>query len=160
MPRIQRKLKRKRKAYTAVHIHQLLTGVAYLRGEGFNKQKGDGCQQNDQRAMQVAWEKLRDSLLPSFIEKHPGRRPYAWWKFDAPERRRRINGKLHPFDNPKRKAWIKRTINSTGYPSADFYVLSFGKPAVFCVPADWNAVYETEADYLSRLGLLMPGEKI
>ncbi|MCC6228523.1 MAG: hypothetical protein IT432_04775 [Phycisphaerales bacterium] len=34
-----------------------------------------------------AWEELRDELLPEFIREHPLTRPWAWWRFDAPEPR-------------------------------------------------------------------------
>lgn len=31
-----------------------------------------------------AWRELRDELLPQWIKDHPGSRPWAWWKIDAP----------------------------------------------------------------------------
>ena len=31
-----------------------------------------------------AWYELRQRILDSFITEHPGRRPWAWWEFDAP----------------------------------------------------------------------------
>ena len=35
------------------------------------------------------WAQLRDELLPAWIEKNPGTRPWAWWQVDAPEPRKR-----------------------------------------------------------------------
>lgn len=32
----------------------------------------------------TAWEKHREIVLPRWIEKHPGTRPVAWWRFEAP----------------------------------------------------------------------------
>lgn len=34
--------------------------------------------------LQRAWNQARDKLLPEFIDKFPGTRPWAWWKFDQP----------------------------------------------------------------------------
>lgn len=31
-----------------------------------------------------AWDALREDLLPDFIRRNPGRRPWGWWRFDAP----------------------------------------------------------------------------
>ncbi len=43
------------------------------------------------------WREHRAELLPEFIAEHPGRRPHAWWRFDAPERsRKRLGGRGTP----------------------------------------------------------------
>src|SRR2546426_907078 len=43
--------------------------------------------------MRRLWREHRDELLPDFISTHPGRRPHAWWLFDAVEpSRRRLGG--------------------------------------------------------------------
>jgi hypothetical protein len=39
---------------------------------------------NDLPAWCAIWAELRDELLPQFIRENPGRRPAAWWRFDAP----------------------------------------------------------------------------
>jgi len=39
------------------------------------------------RAAKEAWKLCRDELLGNYIPKHPGRRPRAWWHFDAKEDR-------------------------------------------------------------------------
>ena len=30
------------------------------------------------------WEEIKGDLLPQFIRKNPGKRPYGWWLFDGP----------------------------------------------------------------------------
>lgn len=41
---------------------------------------------NDQEHREC-WEQHRDVVLPEYIVEFPGRRPDAWWRFDAPEPR-------------------------------------------------------------------------
>ena len=86
--------------------------------------------------MKAAWWELRDELLPTWIEQHPGTRPYAWWRFEVPEPRRQVS------PGPE----------SIG--PADW----FGCPSSFRgMPQD--GMFETEGEYLDRLGLLTPGEE-
>ena len=93
MPRVRRKLKHRRAGYTDAHIRQLLTGHDYLR-KAFGRDTIYG--RRDLEGMRLAWEDLRDELLTEWISQHPTTRPYAWWKFDASERRRRSRSSLVP----------------------------------------------------------------
>jgi len=134
--------------------------------------------------MRKGWKVLRGELLPKWIAEHPGTRPYAWWVFDAPERRRRIgtmhprcpgkdrhtlsesdyelveDGKSHPFANPERTAkvdnWRRQYPDVAG---RDAYSLHRGVPACLLVRDDFYARYESEAAYLHRLGLLTESER-
>ncbi|NQU23106.1 MAG: hypothetical protein HQ567_17650 [Candidatus Nealsonbacteria bacterium] len=153
MPRVKRKSKRRRlTGYTEAHVKHLLTGHDFF-GEGFR---------GDRAAMRQAWEALGSDLLGDWINEHPGTRPYAFWVFDAPERRRRIDGKAHPFDNPERQAHVER-IAETPEARPDYretmYQLSYGTPNSLCMRDDFEAEYETELDYLDRLGLLTENER-
>ena len=86
--------------------------------------------------MEAAWWELRDELLPTWIEQHPGTRPYAWWRFEAPDSRRQVSP----------------GAESIG--PADW----FGCPSSFrAMPHD--EMFETEGEYLDRLGLLTPHEE-
>lgn len=120
------------------------------------------------------WAKFRDEFLQTWIAEHPGTRPWAWWQWDAPERRHRIgswnNGRFvpdkkpHPFENPAREKIIAQDLaDGDCHPDylEDAYRLTFGVPAIFFgeIMDDWVAAYEDEADYLARLGLLLPGEQ-
>lgn len=181
MPRVKRRTKRRRTGYTDAHIRQLLTGHEWF-GDAFGR---DDRGTLDVDAMREAWEALRGELLPKWIAEHPGTRPYAWWVFDAPERRRRIgtmrplypvkeidhmtpephcelveDGKPHPFDNPERNAKVdewRRTYPDVANRAA--YKLYFGKPSCLMTADDFEAAYESEAEYLDRLELLTDDER-
>jgi len=47
----------------------------------------------DSSSARRVWREYRAELLPEFVVEHPGTRPHAWWRFDAPEpSRRRLGG--------------------------------------------------------------------
>lgn len=87
----------------------------------------------DADGLAAAWEELHEELLAAHIAEHPGTRPWAWWAFDAPESRRFLGDEpedLSPFG-----VW-------------------------YGMASSWGcAFYETEADYLDRLGLLTDAER-
>ena len=132
MPRKTRR-KRRTNKYNEWHLHQLATGHCYIAGTAFD---------DDMEALQVAWEQLRDRFMEVWKAEFAGTRPHAWWKFDAPERRQRIDGNPHPFDNQERK---------------DFQ-LRYGKPRMLVLTDDFMAEYEGQLEYLLRLGLIEPEE--
>ncbi|MBN2559398.1 MAG: hypothetical protein JXQ75_00510 [Phycisphaerae bacterium] len=114
----------------------------------------------DPDAMRGAWETLRAELLPKWIAAHPGTRPYAWWVFDAPERRRRTDGRPHPFDNIERNTKVNDWRQKyTDVADREAYKLWFGKPGCLMVLDDFHAVYEAEAEYLDRHGLPTEDER-
>jgi len=91
------------------------------------------------------WEKEGARLLSAWIRQHPGTRPFAWWRYQAPERRRQIGGSgmaasdkwpavMPRFDDFGRSGWMV-DVNPEDPP-----------------------VFETEKDYLDRLGLLKARE--
>ena len=131
--------------------HQMPTGFAFF-GDGY------GRTNPDRERMQADWEQYRDDLLAEWIQKHPGTRPFAWWLFDSPERRRTADGSVHPFDNPERIAHVEEC--RLLYPNSpmDAYRLRYGRPSTHVGFGDGLVRYESEADYLSRLDLLLPGE--
>ena len=104
------------------------------------------------------WESCRDTFLPAWIAKRPGTRPWAWWRWEAPERRRRIDGGMHQFDVPSYIAEAKR-IKRDHPEGVDLMATTFGLPRYSGKNTDWTAEYETEFDYLQRLNLLAPGER-
>lgn len=134
------------------------------------------CMYGDERTQfmedaKKLWPRVRDDFLQSWVAEHPGERPWAWWAWDAPERRRRIgtrkgdkvvkDKKPHPFDSLARRKLIEAEVKSgEAHPDSltDAYRLRFGVPTVYWVEDDWDAVYEDECDYLRRLGLLLRGE--
>lgn len=117
--------------------------------------------------MAGAWQFLRPQLLAEWIalpkrpgdRGGPGTRPAAWWVYDAKERRQRIDGGVYPFDNPERQAKVAGIVGQYPHRAGDFDYLFYGLPCPLVVPDDFAAVFETEFDYLKRLGLLMDGEE-
>jgi len=39
----------------------------------------------DMELARAVWQEHRDELLSKYVADHPGRRPWAWWQFDAPD---------------------------------------------------------------------------
>jgi hypothetical protein len=81
--------------------------------------------------------------LRAHIRGHPGTRPWAWWRYEAREPRRRLGGKGVSL----RDDW-----SYWGTPGS--YVYEYDDD-------QWDPpVYETQAAYLERLGLLLPEERV
>jgi hypothetical protein len=129
----------------------------------------DADDSGDDEAIRAAWNELRPTLLPKWISDRPGTRPYAWWRFEAPERRQRIDGKPHPFDCKERTLHVAKNDNPDFWKRA--YGLHWGVPACFIPPFDGDLyrdfmqnilhgresqIFEPEWNYLQRLGLLLP----
>jgi len=103
------------------------------------------------------WEQVREQFMDRWVQKHPATRPWAWWKLDAPELRRRSDGEPHPFDDPGYCAEDKRV--KAEYPQGiDMLATSYGLPR-YSDTDHVDGVYETEYDYLERLGLLAGSER-
>lgn len=117
--------------------------------------------------LRSTWGRVRDRLLAEWAAAHPGTRPDGWWTFDAPEPRRRLGGigtaaheclnvALH-LDRGIPSQWLDADDVETFAPIR----ASAGGPpfeGVAVDPAD-PPLYESEAAYLDRLGLFLPGEK-
>jgi len=100
------------------------------------------------------WGDSQDKIMREWIRVAPGRRPWAWWKWDAPERRRCTSGD-HPFDSPEHKL---RAETVTGF---DPYELFFGAPRFYTKEnIQARVAFESEEDYLKRLHLMSDQEKI
>jgi hypothetical protein len=156
---LDRELKGHDGKYPPNQVEHLLTGCNFF--DGYGRPRGGP---SDDATWRAAWEDLREELLPKFIAKYPGHRPWAWWRYDSPppHRRRRIGAKPHPFDNHERKVHIERltlqrpTANEIG---SQLYELWFGKPASVIGLDDIQAEYESERDFLERHGLLTDAER-
>lgn len=112
-----------------------------------------------------AWQFLGPQVMREWLETEPragglggpGSRCAGWWCYESKERRRRLNGD-HPFDREERRkrAAELQAINSG---VGNFRSLLWGCPSDFIVPDDFTAIYESQAEYLTRLGLWLPGER-
>ena len=132
--------RRKGTGYSDQHRKILLEGRAFFTDKAkdfYTDAAIIGRPAYNMPVVQAAWDELRGELLPKYIQDHPGRRPWAWWKFDAPAPRRRCLTGNDPYDDPNLPKWA---------------ALNFGICQVFSSPdpVDW----ETEAAYLDRHNLL------
>jgi len=82
----------------------------------------------------AAWQDIGDDLTREHAAERPLSRPWGWWRFSAPQPRRRVEPG-RPYTHYRRAA-------------------AYGVPAN-CDPDE----FEIEADYLRRMGLLLPEEK-
>lgn len=108
--------------------------------------KGDELEKLRQRCIEL-WPRIRNEFLRRYAERHPGRRPWAWWQLDCPpgERRRAIDDE-HPFDDPRYPESRKK--------------LYYGLPCCYAIiPGDHLVRFESSAAFLDRLGALLPGER-
>lgn len=141
MPRVTRKAKHRREGITPAHIEQLLTGHDFFNQAFGRTLFHPSTPAHAYDAMREAWEDLRDELLPAWIAENPGTRPWAWWKFDAPEPRRRIQRVLTPDEQQR----VRKHSGDAALEQYSRYLK--GSP-----------LNEPERDFLERNGLLTAAE--
>lgn len=129
--------------FTDAHRLELLTGMD-LFDEGFRA---------DEKARRAAWFAHRDQLLAFWLQDPetvnstpapggPGTRPWAWWRYEAPGLRRELgNAPLKPCPVSGESFGIPLGYRHPGYDPDD------------------PPIYETEAAYLARHGLLTADER-
>ncbi len=144
MPRLRRRSKRQ-PAPMADHQLQTLT-----RGFPARRTQAGMAFYGDRDAQRCLWEANREPLLEWWIGEHPGRRPAAWWLFDAPEPRRRVAGP----EGAERAALLDEM--NAKWPGLRTMWTSFGLPKSHLKLM--GDKYESEIDYLRRLSLLTPWE--
>ena len=104
------------------------------------------------------WDDIREELVSDYVRKHPGTRPWAWWAMDAPEPELVDQGEdLEPV------SFMRRQVGGTGALDG-LSRCSFGIPYGIdhCnppLPNDDPPMYESQAAYLRRHGLLSATEK-
>jgi hypothetical protein len=168
MPRPVRRGKSRRAGYDDLDIEFLLRGPHGVPCELTSAEEA-----GDNETIREAWESMRSTLLPQWIRELPGTRPWAWWTYDAANyedgRRRRIDGKPHPFDNKERSLAVAKSDNGQFWRKA--YALSWGLPATFIPPHDIDLhedfmrnklngreseIFEPEWSFITRHNLLLP----
>ena len=150
MPRKQRTQRQRRDEYHEGHLLQLKIGHDYGLWGGPAFGNGESL---DRGAALVAWEIYRGEILAEHIAEHPCTRPWAWWHLEPRELRRRVDGGIHPCENPAR-TWPEYSVDGAGLP-ATYY----GVPRIINHPDDFDALYESVPAYLLRLDLLTRAEK-
>jgi hypothetical protein len=85
----------------------------------------------------VAWKKHGKSILAAYIKKHPGKRPWMWWRFEAPRWDRKFgawfDGKL---PEPRQR------IGGTGTPC--YEVLAYAPFFNFGIPVSFVDQFQAE----------------
>ncbi len=124
------------------------------------------------------WTANRDALMELWLADNPGRRPSAWWKYDAP---RQPIGTFPGCYYDARHPVERQRLGGKGSPKHEFLAhvpyFPFGIPWLWITAADvefWPdlpsdgaeaydpadpPLYEAEASYLERHGLFLPGER-
>jgi hypothetical protein len=109
--------------------------------------------EDEQRAF---WNANRDAVVAWYIKRRPGFRPLLWWRFDAPEPRRQLGGIGTPLHECSAVArHLEYGVPAEWRTERDDGYLREGVP----ISDDDPPLFESEANYLRRHGLLLPGER-
>ena len=134
VPRLVRRLKR------AARLRTVSSGMLSHLETGHDFSGGFGRENVDRDAMRKVWNECRDDLIQATIQKEgPGHRPWAWWEFAAPEPRQ----------------IVKMVVQELRVPCASLA----GRYGIPFDGLDGLAIYESQAEYLKRLGLLTESER-
>ncbi|MDO8475054.1 MAG: hypothetical protein Q7W02_02465 [Candidatus Rokubacteria bacterium] len=101
-------------------------------------------------ALPAAWREHAAPLLEDWTREHPGSRPWAWWRYDAPAPRACLDaaGYVDRGARPGDGGWIWK--QEFGLPPHPQSRPPGGAPA--------RMVFESQAEFLRRCALLVPGE--
>ena len=112
--------------------YHLLTGKPFMYLHGINTRT----------ELAVAWRLHRERLLPEFIQKKPGRRPFAWWLLE--------HGKERPI------VGVNSWENTISIARAEPCYLGFLHTCAVGWTKDGRveSLQEMESDYLRRHDLL------
>jgi hypothetical protein len=121
------------------------------------------------------WAAHSERIVAEHVAAHPGSRPERWWKFQSPEPRRRLGGTGTPaFEVLAYKpfywyglpaVWIEpwmvkyysgTAVDIHGAPVGSLYPKDFKGVAI---DANDRPRFESQASFLKRLGLFLPGEE-
>lgn len=106
---------------------------------------------------ECAWRRVRDRVLSFWTEQHPGSRPWAFWRFDAPAPKG-----TYPVDDG-RFCEPRRLLSGAGRPT--YESVAIWPRCGFGVLLQWDdtsendpLTFEAQSSYLRRHNLLTPGE--
>lgn len=165
MARFKRKASKKTKTVNEI-VYYLCTGE-FPEGEQKLSLK-EMLNLKKEKITESHWLRFKNEIMKDWIQKYPGSRPWAWWKFESPkEKRRRVDGtgdaqtdifksylksgqvlKIKdnfPFGVPE--LWFQEHHKKM-YPKREFEVLDKDDPPTF----------EGQAEYLKRHGLMSKSE--
>jgi hypothetical protein len=108
------------------------------------------------------WAQYGPEIISWWAKEQPGTRPQTWWKFSAPEPRRRVGGvgstKSEICGDPEYIAAYGLPNPANFVLPEDLAWLPWREHAGSAVDYDDPPKFESQAAYLSRLELLQPGE--
>lgn len=115
----------------------------------------------DGERLREVWDRARGDVLRVWLKDHPGTRPGLWWRFDAPRL---------PFGTWPGCFWdgrLQEPRKQLGGTGCDASLISAYMPSYESgLPTAWAGyeaadppVFESQAAYLSRHGLLTASEK-
>jgi hypothetical protein len=134
------------------------------------------CHAQNRLTLQEAWRLVSGEVLAEWIPEHPGTRPAVWWRWDAPEPRRRLGGTGTPAHEALAVAesycrgipdsWVTRwDVEYYNGRMVDVHGAPIGTahregdfPYDALDPFD-PPVYESQAGFLDRHGLLTREER-
>lgn len=90
--------------------------------------------------VEAAWRLYGAQATAEYAQRHPGRRPALWWRHSAP-------GAPHAE---------RRQVGGKGKPCGG--ILVYGVSYFIEIDPSGLPLFESQAAYLRRLGLLLPGE--
>ncbi|MCC2651908.1 MAG: hypothetical protein K0R41_3207 [Geminicoccaceae bacterium] len=114
----------------------------------------------DKKTARELWNEHGKAVLSWWVKANPGTRPKCWWRFEAPEPRKRVGGR----GALRSEVWgMPPYIANCGLPSPDGFVTADDTAAT---AAGYEAadpahppLFESQPAYLKRLGLFAPEER-
>ncbi|MDF2971625.1 MAG: hypothetical protein K0R61_2075 [Microvirga sp.] len=111
----------------------------------------------DKKTARELWNEHGKAVLSWWVKANPGTRPKCWWRFEAPEPRKRVGGR----GALRSEVWgMPPYIANCGLPSPDGFVTADDTAAT---AAGYEAadpahppLFESQPAYLKRLGLFAP----
>lgn len=139
------KRKQRRLEYDDDHVSAMLKGTWFRWWDGF----GHYRRGPNETALRTAWECLRDDLLPEYIALNLGARPWAWWRYDAPDEGRRRVPSGYTATHPDAPEHLREHPDKP----------CFGIFTIYGTEEDdAEPVWESQAEFLKRHSLLSADE--
>jgi hypothetical protein len=114
----------------------------------------------DGEALREVWDRARGEVLGGWVKDHPGTRPSAWWRCEAP---RQPMGNFQGCYYDARLPEQRKFISGSGCPA--WMVMAYVPSYELGLPVQWagfdasdRPVFESQAAFLQRHNLLTPHE--
>ena len=148
---------RKPKSSTSLEelkIQFLVTGEPGYPGDDYKLQMFNF--EFDEKERRKFWNSHKNEILKDFIATSPGKRPAAWWDFEAPEIRQRIGG----IGDCENDVFNIVPVVTLGIPE-DWIGLAWLEvyPDLTAIDPENPPVFESQATYLKRHKILTKAEK-